>query len=119
MANQRIDISTLSLPELEELYQQLSSEVETFSQQLLALQKTAARFATAGRSVEDLKDMHQGQPVLLPMTESLYVSGTLDTVETVLLEIGTGYYIEVSVLSGSRKTPQKYLLFIIYSILLE
>lgn len=40
---------------------------------------------------------HAGQPVLLPLTESLYVSGTLESVETVLLEIGTGYYVEVCV----------------------
>ena len=36
-----------------------------------------------------------GQPVLLPLTESLYVSGKLESVDTVLLEIGTGYYVEV------------------------
>lgn len=36
-----------------------------------------------------------GQPLLLPLTESLYVSGTLESVDTVLLEIGTGYYVEV------------------------
>ena len=33
---------------------------------------------------------------LLPMTESMYVAGTLESVDTVLLEIGTGYYVEVS-----------------------
>lgn len=33
--------------------------------------------------------------MLLPLTESLYVSGTLESVETVLLEVGTGYYVEV------------------------
>lgn len=37
-----------------------------------------------------------GQPVLLPLTESLYVSGTLESVDTVLLEIGTGYFVEVA-----------------------
>lgn len=39
-----------------------------------------------------------GQPVLLPLTESLYVSGTLESVDSVLLEAGTGYYVEVRVL---------------------
>ena len=33
--------------------------------------------------------------MLLPLTESLYVSGTLETVDSVLLEVGTGYYVEV------------------------
>jgi len=95
MANQRVDISSLSLPELQELHQQLSKEVESFTSNMMALQQTAGRFASAGQSIEALKGREKGQPVLLPMTESLYVSGSLDSVETVLLEIGTGYYIEV------------------------
>jgi prefoldin alpha subunit len=31
---------------------------------------------------------------MLPLTESLYVSGSLASVDKVLLEIGTGYYVE-------------------------
>lgn len=41
--------------------------------------------------------------MLIPLTESLYVTGTLDTVDTVLLEIGTGYYIEVRACAGSSE----------------
>ncbi len=33
--------------------------------------------------------------MLLPLTESLYVSGTLESVGSVLLEVGTGYFVEV------------------------
>lgn len=33
--------------------------------------------------------------MLLPLTESLYVSGALESVDAVLLEVGTGYYVEV------------------------
>lgn len=36
-----------------------------------------------------------GQPVLLPLTESLYVSGALESVDSVLLEVGTGYFVQV------------------------
>ena len=41
------------------------------------------------------RPVRAGQPVLLPLTESLYVSGALESVDTVLLEIGTGYFVEV------------------------
>lgn len=33
--------------------------------------------------------------MLLPLTSSLYVNGTLDNADTVLVELGTGYYAEV------------------------
>lgn len=33
---------------------------------------------------------------MLPLTSSVYVNGTLASNETVLIDIGTGYYIEAS-----------------------
>lgn len=36
-----------------------------------------------------------GQPLLLPLTSSLYVAGTLASTDSVLIDIGTGYYMEV------------------------
>jgi hypothetical protein len=41
--------------------------------------------------------------VLLPLTESLYVSGALESVESVLLEIGTGYFVEVRQCRGGTR----------------
>lgn len=95
MPPQQLDITQLSAPDLQELHQQLTNEVNSFASNMVALQQTAGRFASAGQTVESLHQQKQGQPILLPMTESLYVKGTLHSVDTVLLEIGTGYYIEV------------------------
>jgi hypothetical protein len=36
-----------------------------------------------------------GQALLLPLTSSLYVSGTVASTDQVLVDIGTGYYVEV------------------------
>ena len=36
-----------------------------------------------------------GQPLLLPLTQSLYVNGTIASVDKVIVDIGTGYYVEV------------------------
>lgn len=112
-SKQQIDISQLSVGELQQLQQQLSNEVNNFVNSLVALQRTAARFAAAGRSVEGLKDAKEGDTLMLPMTESLYVPGTLKSVETVLLEVGTGYYIEVGIAACSYVTFM-CLLYMIY-----
>lgn len=37
-----------------------------------------------------------GKKMLVPLTASLYVPGTLDDSEKVLVDVGTGYFIEVS-----------------------
>lgn len=34
--------------------------------------------------------------MLVPLTASLYVPGTLDDADKVLVDIGTGYFVEVS-----------------------
>ena len=42
---------------------------------------------------------------MLPLTSSVYVNGTLASKESVLIDIGTGYYIEVgSLLTMSWST---------------
>jgi len=37
-----------------------------------------------------------GKKMLVPLTASLYVPGTLDDADKVLVDIGTGYFVEVS-----------------------
>lgn len=41
-----------------------------------------------------------GKKMLVPLTASLYASGTLANTNTVLVDVGTGYYIEVREMSA-------------------
>lgn len=45
---------------------------------------------------------HAGKTILVPLTTSLYVPGTLSDTENVLVDIGTGYYVEKS--AGDAET---------------
>ena len=38
---------------------------------------------------------HTGTETLVPLTSSLYVTGSLGSTETVLIDVGTGYFLEV------------------------
>jgi hypothetical protein len=40
-------------------------------------------------------DVNAGQSIMLPLTSSLYVSGEVEDVEKVLVDVGTGYFVEV------------------------
>jgi len=35
-----------------------------------------------------------GKPILVPLTTSLYVPGTLADAENVIVDVGTGFYVE-------------------------
>ena len=37
---------------------------------------------------------YTGTPILVPLTPSLYVPGKLASTDTVLVDIGTGFYVE-------------------------
>ena len=41
-----------------------------------------------------------GKETLIPLTSSLYVAGSLNATDKVMLDIGTGYYVEKSNDSG-------------------
>lgn len=43
-----------------------------------------------------------GTPLLIPLTTSLYVPGTLSSSRTVLVDIGTGFYVEKSVAESKK-----------------
>lgn len=94
---QSVPITALSIQQLAEVRQDLEKEVDSFVQNALALQQAAGRYAAAGQAVEKLQQQKQGQQLLVPLTESLYVSGELESIEAVTLEIGTGYYVEQNV----------------------
>lgn len=51
-----------------------------------------------------------GQPVMLPLTSSVYVNGTLASKESVLVDIGTGYFIEVCHAYAQCPMPIKLLI---------
>jgi hypothetical protein len=62
----------------------------------------------------------ENKPILVPLTNSLYVSGTLSNASHVLVDIGTGFYVEkvfflfftkqIRLSAASR--PLRYLLLI-------
>ncbi|KAI7845662.1 hypothetical protein COHA_000776 [Chlorella ohadii] len=111
MSGEPVSLSALSPQELVQVRQSLEQELQTMTQNAVTLQGTAGKFAAAGQAVEYLQDQKQGQPVLLPLTESLYVGGSLESVDSVLLEIGTGYFVERDIEGGvdycRRKVKQR------------
>lgn len=48
-----------------------------------------------------------GTPILVPITQSLYVKGTLATADSVMVDIGTGYFVEKSVKSAGEYLDRK------------
>ncbi|XP_008318238.1 prefoldin subunit 5 [Cynoglossus semilaevis] len=92
-----VNLTDLSLPQLEGLKTQLDQEVEFLTSSIGQLKVAQTKFVDAKDSLSVLNVKNKGKEVLVPLTSSMYVPGTLNDVEHVLVDVGTGYYVEKKV----------------------
>jgi prefoldin alpha subunit len=74
--------------------------VHQLTESLANLQKAVGRYHTSGRALEQMVDEVEGKEMLVPLTSSLYVPGRLGDTAKVLLDVGTGYFVEKSPADG-------------------
>ncbi|KAI4277125.1 MAG: hypothetical protein LQ337_001998 [Flavoplaca oasis] len=98
--SQPINLSTLPVPQLTSIKNQLTQELQHLTNSFTQLRAAQAKFRDCIKSIKD--GIEKGaktegaaiKPILVPLTPSLYVPGTLASTETLLVDIGTGFYVE-------------------------
>eukprot|EP00741_Cyanophora_paradoxa_P004152 tig00000769_g4033.t1 len=93
-SDQGINITQLSIEQLSMLKRQLEEEIETLTNSFTQLKGAQNRFVESKLSLNSISAKTAGQPILVPLTGSLYTPGVLGSNEKVLIDIGTGYYVE-------------------------
>lgn len=91
-----IHLDTMSLQELSELGEEQRERLQALGQRLAVLRQAAARLSSGLAAVEDLAQAQPGDWMLVPLTESVYVPGRLQAPRSLLVELGTGYYADMS-----------------------
>ncbi|XP_012587703.1 PREDICTED: prefoldin subunit 5 isoform X1 [Condylura cristata] len=91
---QSVNITELNLPQLEMLKNQLDQEVEFLSTSIAQLKVVQTKYVEAKDCLNVLNKSNEGKELLVPLTSSMYVPGKLHDVEHVLIDVGTGYYVE-------------------------
>ncbi|XP_066440336.1 prefoldin subunit 5-like [Eleutherodactylus coqui] len=94
---QTVNITDLSLQQLEGLKSQLDQEVEFLSSSIAQLKVVQTKYVEAKECLSVLHKSNEGKKVLVPLTSSMYVPGTLSDVSNVLIDVGTGYYVDKNV----------------------
>ncbi|PYI28122.1 Prefoldin alpha subunit [Aspergillus indologenus CBS 114.80] len=97
-----VNIASLSVPQLRALQTRLSSELEHLTTSHAKLRAAQLKFRDCVRSINEgvvgsAKKGTAGGPeqeILVPLTSSLYVRGRLADREKVLVDVGTGFYVE-------------------------
>ena len=92
---QGIDLATLTPQQLMQFKKQLDDELETLNNSFNSLRGAQTRFSECYKSIDaGVKSLQEGKSILVPLTTSLYVPGTLASRDKVLVDVGTGFFVE-------------------------
>ncbi|KAG0340812.1 subunit of tubulin prefoldin [Podila humilis] len=94
MAQKQIELQDLDLPQLVEVKKQLEEELSHLTSSFGQLKQAQNRFADCIESCKAVHEKNEEKTILVPLTSSLYVPGKLADVQKVIVDIGTGYYVE-------------------------
>lgn len=101
------EIDKLSLEQIRQVKEQVDSEAALLQDSVTNIRTAAARFEAASKALHNVSVHPAGKELLVPLTASLYVPGTLANVENVLVDVGTGYYVEKSMESAKEYCDRK------------
>ena len=104
---QEMDISTLSLDQLNQLKTQHEQELNSLRARHGDLTQAEGRFRQSKDALAAISKADEGKAMLVPLTQSLYVPGRLCDTDKLLVELGTGYYLEKSQQDASEMVDRK------------
>ncbi|XP_075230793.1 prefoldin subunit 5-like [Lycorma delicatula] len=91
---QQIDLSKLNIQQLNQLKQQLDQELNFFQDSLQSLKMAQNKLQDSKEVLEKVTPESKGSDVMVPLTGSMYVPGTIADSENVIIDVGTGYYLQ-------------------------
>ncbi|KAI5477019.1 hypothetical protein MNV49_006977 [Pseudohyphozyma bogoriensis] len=90
----QVSLEDLSLQQLDQVGKQLDDELKHLTNAFASLKAAQAKFTACIESLDAVKPANKDKKILIPLTSSLYVPGKLKDTENVLVDVGTGYYVE-------------------------
>lgn len=104
---QGVRLDSLDPQQLTSIKERLGGDLERFASSAQILLRTTRTFEQAGETIAALEKSNEGQEVLLPLTQSLYVTGKLADTQKVVVDVGTGYYVEMTTQEGTSYCKRK------------
>ncbi|KAF4775154.1 prefoldin [Colletotrichum scovillei] len=101
--SESINLETLDTQQLSQVKKQLEEELEHLTNSFAQLHSAQSRFKECLRCVKARPGAGDGdKSVLVPLTNSLYVRGELSDPKHVIVDVGTGFYVEKDTESAER-----------------
>ncbi|KAF8151641.1 Prefoldin [Crassisporium funariophilum] len=92
--SQTVNVADLDVAQLSEVRKQLEDELNHLTNSFAQLKQAQAKFKACIENVNEVKPQNKGKTILVPLTNSLYVPGKLSDPDHVIVDVGTGYYVQ-------------------------
>jgi len=94
---QVIPLNQVPIGQLEQLLKNSDEELEFFSESLQQLKMVQGKFQDSLDCLDKFSTQNHDKEMMVPLTSAMYVTGKLDNVKTVIVDIGTGYYVDMPI----------------------
>ncbi|KAJ6511197.1 Prefoldin alpha-like protein [Mycena sanguinolenta] len=91
---QSVSLTDLDLTQLADVRRQLEEELNHLTNSFGQLKQAQAKFKACIENVAEIKPANKGKTILVPLTNSLYVPGKLSDPDHVIVDVGTGYFVQ-------------------------
>ncbi|PLW10144.1 hypothetical protein PCANC_03742 [Puccinia coronata f. sp. avenae] len=102
-----LNVQDLDASQLASVKEQLDQELVHLTNSFAQLQGAIAKFNTGIESIDVIQKKQE--PILVPLTSSLYVPGKLKDPSRIMLDVGTGYLIDQPIGSARSSLNRKVL----------
>eukprot|EP00979_Chaetoceros_neogracilis_P018516 scaffold10730_cov236-Chaetoceros_neogracile.AAC.1 len=105
----QIDLDSMSLEQLNQLKQSEEGRLTAITNHYATLRASSSRFASAQKTLKELSPASSvdNKDIMIPLTESLYVPGKIKDPSRVMVELGTGFYVEKNVKQAQELLDRK------------
>ncbi|GAA6062001.1 hypothetical protein JCM10212_004279 [Sporobolomyces blumeae] len=89
-----VSLEDLTLEQIAGVRSQLEQELKHLTQAFGDLKAAQSKFMACMDAINSITPANKDKKVLIPLTSSLYVPGKIKDTENVIVDIGTGYFVE-------------------------
>jgi prefoldin alpha subunit len=90
-----IPIQQLPMQQLQLIKQELEKELNMLTSSYGKLKSALVSFHNGQAALKSFNKENQDKSCLVPLTQSLYVKGVMSDVDNVMVDVGTGYYVDM------------------------
>lgn len=89
-----VALGSLPIEQLDKLESGMTNELDMLQKQFTMLQDGVQRLQASKEGSESVGTMTAGSELMVPLTGSIYVPGTIKDTNAVLVDVGTGFFVE-------------------------